>query len=99
MVLLLTICVPAQQQQRFDGKTLWHHVEILAGDDMEGRAPGSAGFERAEAYVIDQLRKTGFTPAGAHGYLQPVKLLRREVVELASSAAVVRDGVIESLVL
>ena len=53
----------------------------LTYDDMEGRAPGSAGLQRAETYVIDRLQKTGLAPAGVHGYLQPVKLLRRRVVE------------------
>jgi hypothetical protein len=98
LILLLTICTAAQQP-RFDGKTLWHHVDILAADDMEGRAPGSAGLERAEAYVIDQLRKMGVAPAGVHGYLQPVKLLTREIVEQASSAALVRNGEVDSLAL
>jgi hypothetical protein len=36
MVLLFAVGATAQQQH-FDGKTWWHHVEVLAADDMEGR--------------------------------------------------------------
>jgi len=32
----------AGQQRRFDGKSLWHHVEVLSADDMEGRGTGTA---------------------------------------------------------
>jgi hypothetical protein len=65
---------------------------------MEGRAPGSAGLQRAETYVIDRLQKTGLAPAGVHGYLQPVKLLRRRVVERDSSVALLRNGAVDPLV-
>jgi hypothetical protein len=96
--LLFTICAAAQQR-RFDGGTLWHHVEILAADDMEGRRTGSAGLERAQGYVVDQLKKMGLTPADVNGYLQPVKLLTRQVVHKDSTAALVRNGEVEPLVL
>lgn len=65
---------------------------------MEGRAPGSAGLQRAETYVIDQLQKTGLAPAGVHRSLQPVKLLRRRVVERDSSVALLRNGAVDPLV-
>lgn len=86
-------------EEHFDGKALWRHVQVLAADDMEGRAPGSPGLARAEAYVIDQLRQSGLAPAGVHGYFQPVKLLNRKVVEKDSNAALVRGGEAEPLVL
>src|SRR5438034_6968019 len=69
------------QQRRFDGKTWWHHVEMLAGDDMEGRGTSSAGLQRAEAYVVDQLQKSGLAPAGIDGYYQRIKFESRQVVE------------------
>ncbi len=96
-VVLLTISVAAQKH--FDGKTLWRYVEVLAADDMEGRGTGTRGLERAEAYVVDQLKRIGLTPAGVNGYFQPVKLLTRTVVERDSSAALVREGEVEALVL
>ena len=53
LLLLVAICAVAQQP-RFDGKTWWHHVEVLAADNMEGRGTGSPGLQRAEAYVVDK---------------------------------------------
>ncbi len=54
----LTLAASAQQQH-FDGKTWWHHVTVLADDNMDGRETGSPGLQRAEAYVVDQLKKSG----------------------------------------
>ena len=95
--LLVTIC--ANAQQHFDGKTWWHHVEVLANDNMEGRETGSPGLQRAEAYVVEQLKQAGLAPAGTSGYYQPVKFESREIVESQSSAALVRNGQAEPLVL
>ena len=98
-LVFTSVSAPLAQQPAFDGKSLWHHVEILAADSMEGRGLGTAGFTRAEAYVIEQLRGLGLTPAGTKGYLQPVELVRRGVVESSSSAALVHGGKPEPLVL
>jgi hypothetical protein len=92
------ICSVAQQT-RFDGKTWWHHVEVLAADDMEGRGTGTPGLQRAEAYVVDQLRKSGLAPAGTRGYYQPITFETRQLVEKDSNAALVRNGKVEPLVL
>jgi hypothetical protein len=98
LLLLVAICSMAQKP-RFDGKSWWHHVEVLAADDMEGRATGSPGLQRAEAYVVDQLRKSGLAPAGTDGYYQRIKLETRQPIEKDSSAALVRNGKAEPLVL
>lgn len=98
LFLFIPVCSVAQQP-RFDGKTWWHHVEVLAADKMEGRGTGSPGLQRAEAYVVDQLRKSGLDPAGAIGYYQRIKLETREPIEKDSSAALVRNGKAEPLVL
>src|SRR5437868_11241653 len=70
-LLLVAICATAQQR-RFDGKRWWNHVEILAADDMEGRGTGTPGLERAEAYVVGELKKSGLAPAGTNGYYQQI---------------------------
>lgn len=91
------------QQQKvsshFDGKTWWDYVKVLADDNMEGRETGSEGLKRAEAYVVEQLKKEGVEPAGADGFYQPVKFEVRRIVEKDSSIALVRDGKTEPLVL
>jgi hypothetical protein len=98
--LLLSVTIGlAAQQRRFDGKTWWHHVEVLADDNMEGRGTGSPGLQRAEAYAVDRLRRAGLLPAGVDGYYQPVSFESRQIVEEECEAALVREGTGERLVL
>jgi Zn-dependent M28 family amino/carboxypeptidase len=75
------------------------HVEALANDGMEGRNTGSAGHKRAAEYVAAQFQKAGLEPAGVGGYIQPVKLKTRKIVEAQSSLALVNNGKIEALTL
>src|SRR5262249_17348316 len=81
----------------FDGSTGWEHVKVLADDNMEGRETGSAGLRRAQAYVVEQLKKNGIEPAGTDGYYQPVKFIERQVIEKDSSAFLIREGKSEPL--
>jgi Zn-dependent M28 family amino/carboxypeptidase len=84
----------------FDGRSWWRHVQVLADDNMEGRETGSPGLRKAEAYVVDQLKKEGLQPAGRDGgFYQPVRFVQREIDESHSSAALVRDGRAEPLAL
>jgi hypothetical protein len=101
VLLSASVCVEfcAAQQPRFDGKIWWHHVKVLAADNMEGRGTGTQGLQRAEAYVVEQLQKSGLAPAGTNGYYQPIKLESREFQEAGSSASLVRNGNAEPLVL
>jgi len=98
-VSLLAFSVLAQTppQSHFDGKSWWDHVKILADDNMEGRETGSPGLRRAQAYVLEQLKKNGVEPAGADGFYQPVKFVQRQVIEKDSFAALVHDGKPEPL--
>src|SRR5215475_4697116 len=91
---LLTVPASAQTspQLHFDGNTWWEHVKVLANDNMEGRETGSDGLRRAQAYVVEQLKKNGID-----GYYQPVRLIERQVNEKNSSAALARDGKSEPL--
>jgi len=91
---LLSLRVYAQQptQNHFDGKTWWDHVKVLADDKMEGRDTGSPGLRRAQAYVVEQLKKLGVEPAGVNGYYQSVGFVSRQIMEKESSVALVRDG-------
>lgn len=52
------------------------HVAFLAADDMKGREPGTPEYDRAAAYVADQMRAAGLKPGGDEGsYLQRVPLI------------------------
>src|SRR5436305_5468375 len=96
MSLTASVCA---QQVHFDGKSWWNHVKVLADDNMEGRETGSTGLKKAEAYVVEQLKKDGLQPAGVNGFYQPVKFESRELDEKNSSLALVRNGKAELLAL
>ncbi len=99
--LSVAICALAQPAApvHFDGKTWWDYVKVLADDNMEGRETGSAGLQRAEAYIVDQLKQAGLQPAGTDGYYQTAKFQSRQIIEKDSSIALVRDGKVEPLTL
>lgn len=78
---------PAQRETRW-----WGHVEVLASDAMEGRLTGSPGYDRAAAYVVQQLTEIGVEPAGTDGWFQPVDLVEQRFDPAASSAALVRGN-------
>jgi Zn-dependent M28 family amino/carboxypeptidase len=52
------------------------HVEALASDAFEGRAPGTPGEEKTVAYLVDGFRKLGLKPGNPDGtYVQKVPLI------------------------
>ena len=81
------------------GARWWGHVSYLASDDLQGRDTGSEGHKKAAAYVAEQFKAAGLTPAGTAGYLQPVRFTSRKIVEAQSSLALVHDGKAEPVVL
>lgn len=99
VLFLAGISILAQTSASFDGKSWWNHIKFLASDDLEGRDTGSEGLKKAEAYVVDHLKKNGIEPAGADGYYQAIHFVSRELDESKSSLALVRDGRSETLVL
>jgi peptidase M28-like protein len=54
------------------------HVEFLADDALEGRAPATRGGELAARYIAAQFQRLGLKPAGDSGsFLQRVPLVSR----------------------
>ncbi len=52
------------------------HLEFLADDLLEGRAPGTRGAALAASYIASQFAQAGLEPAvGDSSYFQPVSLL------------------------
>jgi Zn-dependent M28 family amino/carboxypeptidase len=52
------------------------HLRTLASDAFEGRAPGTAGEERAVGYIAEQLKAVGLEPLEPDGsWYQPVPLI------------------------
>jgi hypothetical protein len=68
------------------GAAWWSHVQYLADDKLQGRLPGTPGFESATQYVVSQFKTIGLKPAGTDGFLQPIKLLSFRTDDDKSSA-------------
>jgi Zn-dependent M28 family amino/carboxypeptidase len=73
--------VPAVAAPSIDGQAMKAHIQKLASDEMEGRAPGGKGEELATAYIADFYRsiglKTQFQPVpmvGITSTVSPMKL-------------------------
>jgi Zn-dependent M28 family amino/carboxypeptidase len=102
-LIAVVLAVPGFGQQaketHFDGTTWWNYVKTLADDKMEGRETGSDGLRRAEAFVVDELKRSGLEPAGSNGFYQSVKFESRQIVEKDSSATLVKGAELRPLIL
>jgi Zn-dependent M28 family amino/carboxypeptidase len=59
-----------------DQAAVLRHIETLASDEFEGRAPGSRGEELTVDYLVSQFREMGLEPGNPNGtYLQQVPLV------------------------
>ena len=50
-----------------DGRVMQAHLEFLADDLLEGRAPGTRGGDLAAPYIAKQFMRLGLEPAGDSG--------------------------------
>jgi len=90
----------ASSNDEAQGKVWWAHVQKLADPSMHGRLTGSEDYLRAAAYVVDQFKAYGLTPAGVDGgYFQPVHFDVQRVIASKSSMNLVVDGKVTPLVL
>ncbi len=80
-----------------EGSRWWSHIQVLADDKMEGRNTGSEGHRKAATYVAGEFERAGLKPAGANGYIQPVRFDVKQIVEDKSHLALVRNGKSEPL--
>ncbi len=51
----------------FSQQAMSAHVAFLTSADLQGRGLGSAGEQKAAAYIADQFRKAGLQPGGDNG--------------------------------
>jgi Peptidase family M28/PA domain len=74
------------------GSAVRAHVEFLADDLLEGREPGTRGYEIAARYVASELHAMGLSPAGEGGtYYQQVPLLE-STLEAGDLSLVAKGG-------
>ncbi len=80
IALLLPPLVSAQEHQTpfgsINAAEMLRHIQVLASDEFEGRAPGSKGEELSVGYITDQFRRVGLKPGNPDGtYVQQVPLV------------------------
>jgi Zn-dependent M28 family amino/carboxypeptidase len=96
-----TVPIPAEAQQAANSvqaKAIEAHMRYLADDKLEGRKPGTRGYELAAQYVEGELKKLGYKPAGERGtYRQNVPLRSGQVDPKASSLMLTRNGIEQPL--
>jgi Zn-dependent M28 family amino/carboxypeptidase len=68
--------VAAAQLPKPDAAKILDHIKALSADDMEGRAPGTTGEDKAVAYIESQFKAIGLQPGNPDGsYVQKVPLV------------------------
>jgi len=67
---------PAPTFPPIDGQAILEHIEVLASDEFEGRAPGMKGEALTVAYLTEQFQKIGLQPGNTDGtFVQKVPLV------------------------
>ena len=74
------------------------HIRFLADSLLEGRAPGTPGYDIAARYVATELEGMGLHPAVSGGWYQQVPLAKAVTDETASSLTLVLNGKEQNLV-
>jgi len=65
------------------------HMDYLASDELLGRETGEPGYDMAAAYVADEFKALGLTPAGDNGtYFQEIKFKRAFRISEAGNVVV-----------
>jgi len=74
------------------------HIRFLADDLLEGRRPGTRGYQLAANYVAAHFEALALEPAGTNGsYFQEVPLRKVDVVPSDSSLILVRSDQLQTL--
>ncbi len=74
------------------GTPIKQHMTVLADDALEGRGPGTAGYEGALRYLETTATAYGLAPAGEAGTFRQRVPLRNSVVVESGSAMTVRSA-------
>ena len=68
-------------------------MRFLTDDLLEGRAPGTRGYQIAAKYVASEMEALGLQPAGVNGtWFQPIKFRGASLVGAQSSFTLVHNG-------
>jgi Zn-dependent M28 family amino/carboxypeptidase len=70
-----TAPVPARALNAITPQGILKHIKVLASDEFEGRAPGTAGEKKSLDYIIEQCKILKLKPGTPDGkWLEPVAL-------------------------
>jgi Zn-dependent M28 family amino/carboxypeptidase len=64
VLLTAPMLAQAADAPKIDPAKLSAHIKVLASDDFEGRGPATEGEKKTVAYIVDQMKTIGLTPAG-----------------------------------
>lgn len=84
--------IAQQAMQGIRGSAIRGHMRFLSDSLLEGRAPGTAGYDIAARYVQSQLEGMGLEPAGANGAWYQKVPLRKSVVDSSKSSLTLVAG-------
>lgn len=75
--LLLSGCAtrPVPAASIISPDAIARHIEILASDAYEGRAPGTDGEEKTVAYIVERMKAAGVQPGNRGSWFQDVPLI------------------------
>lgn len=65
----LLICMNALSKEIIESN-IHRHVDVLASDEFEGRAPGTEGGEKTKKYLKNEFKKLGLSPIQNNFYLE-----------------------------
>jgi Zn-dependent M28 family amino/carboxypeptidase len=78
--VLVSACATASGENApLTPAALMSHVEVLASDEFEGRAPGTRGEELTVQYITQQFYAAGLQPGVNGGWVQEVPMATAEV--------------------
>ncbi len=55
------------------------HVQVLASDAFEGRAPGGVGEQLTVEYIVSQFKRLGLQPGNGDSYTQTVPMVQTRI--------------------
>ncbi|TXK26205.1 M28 family peptidase [Pontibacter qinzhouensis] len=83
--------------QKTKADAIKSHIAYLADDRLQGRLPGTEGYQLAVDYVIEKFKALNVEPAGENNtYLQQVRL-RRSTTDTALASLIQAEGAAETL--
>jgi hypothetical protein len=76
LLVILTVALAGASPSVPSGDWLLDQVKILSAPEMEGRASGTAGADRAAQHIAQLFRDAGLTPGGDQGnFFQPFQVV------------------------